>query len=76
MQAIIINETRVSTAKTANKMVERGRCEVCGKPIMVAAWVARILDELGREVKTCSRNHANVLLGKAEEPDELDDVVL
>jgi len=52
------------------KMTERGRCQVCGKPIMVAAWVDRILDGLGVEVKTCGRAHADALAGKTDEGED------
>jgi hypothetical protein len=71
VESIVINQDRVSTQPISKKMVERGRCEVCGKPIMVAAWVDKILDRLEREVKACSRAHANVLAG-VEELDEAE----
>lgn len=45
------------------RMITKGRCQVCGKPIKVAKSVADSLDRQGLEVMTCSRAHANVLNG-------------
>jgi len=74
MESIVINPDRVCTVKTPKNMVERGKCEVCGRPILIATWVAKILDKLDREVNTCSRVHQNVLMGVDTVDNELDEM--
>lgn len=50
--------------------VTLGRCKICGGPIEVAAWVAKILQKKGIEPQACSRAHADMLLEAKYEDEE------
>jgi len=62
----------MSNETQTKKMLNLGTCQVCGKPIMVAAWVAKRLKKMELEPTTCSRAHADLLAG-VEHRDDLEE---